>query len=117
MKNNFKNIFWWTCQRRRKIYDAFLYGWSNYSKGYGIEIQKAADPEKKLLLSIHEYRHFTHGVSGEYSLLKESIDEEVREDIESLVNILEESEYDTKKITKLGEVLDFKKLFSNEEII
>ena len=119
---NVLNIFSLELKKNEEgIHDAFLNNWSNYSKGYGIEIQRAADPEKKLLLSIHEYRHFLNGNSGAYSILEEDIDADVRKDVNKLIKLLDKKDNTeagketVESIKNLKKTFDFNKFFNGEK--
>ena len=91
-----------------KIYDRFIYGWANYIKGEGIEVQSSAEPEEKLITCIHQYRQFIKGTSNMYSNPKQDIDGAVRIDILRLVRNIDKPL--AKRITRLKKQSDFKKL-------
>ena len=98
-------------KRNESIYDAFLYCWGRYNKGWGIEVQRAAAPEKKLLTAIYLYNLKE---TASFSLYREDIDEKVREDVKRL--IIGVNETAAKQILSLEKVLDFAKLFTSARV-
>ena len=93
------------------IRDTFLNVWSTYTKDIGIEMQRSAEPEQKLLLVIHEYRHFYGEQSGNYSIRDEDIDDVVRGDVKYLMKLIEKEKSIVKTLEDLGKTWDFEKLF------
>ena len=108
-------------KRDENIYNSFLNNWSSYTKTRGIEVQRSAEHEQKLLLAIYEYRHFTKGVSANYSIFKEDIDNSVRKDIKNLMRLIKGApssklKEDIQNINELSSVIDFEKLFSADGV-
>ena len=94
-----------------EVTDTFLNVWSTYTINDGIEIQRSAEPEHKLILVIHEYRHFYKGESGNYTLLDESVDEDVKSDIKYLLQLIKKQILIYRLVWNLGGTLDFEKMF------
>ena len=110
--NNISKIFEIELEKRNEhICDSHLFCWGRYIKGQGIEVQKGALPEYKLVTALY-LLNFTETTS--FSLYREDFDGKVREDIKQIIKRVDNKT--RARILRLRKKLDFQKLFTEPRL-
>ena len=97
------------------LVDSFLLMWSMYRPMYGIDIQRSAEPEQKLLSVIYQYRTRYLGYRDGLQATDSKSDRFVRSDVKYLLEPLKKEPTlndIVDLIEDLGKTWDFEKLFS-----